>query len=181
MSDHFPTFVPTLRVIYCFFKNNFKLYDRWKMLLCSTLSFLIFREGKHFNLFCIYLLSWISFYFFLLCSYWDDVFFFFFPFFFFLSGLHVQCRGQRGARTYNPEIKTWTKIKNETQNQLSHPGAPPLSFLSHHFYHHVFFGVVLKRDDGTKEAFRPRLEVACIAFTQHSIGQNWVTWSHLTT
>lgn len=34
------------------------------------------------------------------------LFILFFSFFFFLSGLHVQCRGQRGARTYNPEIKT---------------------------------------------------------------------------
>lgn len=85
MSDHFPIFVPTLRVICCFFKNNFKLYDSWKMLLCSTLSFLIFREGKHFNLFCIYLLSWISFYFF--CFVFIEMMFFsFFSFFFLICG-----------------------------------------------------------------------------------------------
>jgi len=45
-----------------------------------------------------------------------------------LSRLHVQHRAWRGARSHDPEIMTWAKIKSQMLNRLSHPGTPLKDF-----------------------------------------------------
>ena len=44
-----------------------------------------------------------------------------------LSRFHTQHRAQCGAQSHNPGIMTWAKIKSQTLNLLSHPGAPVMN------------------------------------------------------
>ena len=44
--------------------------------------------------------------------------------------IHTQCRAQCWAPSHDPEIMTWTEIKNLTLNWLSHLGAPEIWFLN---------------------------------------------------
>ena len=44
------------------------------------------------------------------------------------SWLPAEHRGWLGPQSQNPEIRTWAKIKSQTLNWMSHPGAPELTF-----------------------------------------------------
>ena len=47
-----------------------------------------------------------------------------------LNRLHTQHRAQHRARSHNSQIMTWAKIKSQTLNWLSKPGAPTLGILN---------------------------------------------------